>query len=187
MPDGSAKRTFDALDPEKNLIEPTPEIAAPGTAYQTVTAVALDRLKHLNESLLTVPEGFTVHRKLERARDRRRQLFANPADRTIDWATGEELAYTSILEDGTPIRLTGEDVGRGTFSHRHAVLHDAADGREFVPLQALPRRMPRSRSTTALSARARPLDLSTATTCRRLNGSSYLGSAVPATSSTAPR
>ena len=132
------QRTFDALDPEKNLIEPTPEIAAPGTASQTVTAVALDRLKHLNEGLLSVPEGFTVHRKLERGRDRRRQIFANPAERTIDWAAGEELAYASILEDGTPIRLTGEDVGRGTFSHRHAVLHDAADGREFVPLQALP-------------------------------------------------
>src|SRR5690606_26348498 len=58
--------------------------------------------------------------------------------RTIDWATAEELAFASILEDGTPIRLTGEDVERGTFSQRHAVLHDAETGQQFVPLRALP-------------------------------------------------
>ncbi len=131
------QRKYDALDPEKNLIEPTPEIAAPGTAALTRTSVSLDRLGALTDGLLTTPPGFTVHRKLERGRDRRRQAFASPTDRTIDWAAAEELAYASILEDGTPIRLTGEDVGRGTFSHRHAVLHDALNGAPFVPLQAL--------------------------------------------------
>jgi 2-oxoglutarate dehydrogenase E1 component len=129
---------LDALDPHKNLIESTPEIAAPGTAAQTRTAVSLTRLAGLNDALLAVPEGFTVNRKLERGRERRRQMFASPDDRTIDWAAAEELALASILEDGTPVRFTGEDVGRGTFSHRHAVLHDAHDGRPFIPLQALP-------------------------------------------------
>ncbi|HVW05696.1 MAG TPA: 2-oxoglutarate dehydrogenase E1 component [Vicinamibacterales bacterium] len=133
------QRKYDALDPEKNLIEPTPEIAAPGTASQTRTAVSIARLQKLNESLLALPEGFAINKKLERGRDRRRQMFAAaPADRTIDWAAAEELAYASILEDGTPIRLTGEDVGRGTFSHRHAVLVDQVTGRPLVPLQALP-------------------------------------------------
>ena len=56
----------------------------------------------------------------------------------VDWSTAESLALASILADGIPIRFTGEDVERGTFSHRHAVWHDAENGREFVPLQALP-------------------------------------------------
>jgi 2-oxoglutarate dehydrogenase E1 component len=85
-----------------------------------------------------VPAGFNVHRKLERVRDRRRNALASLDERSIDWATAEDLAYASILEDGTPIRLTGEDVGRGTFSHRHAVLRDAVNGASYVPLQGLP-------------------------------------------------
>jgi 2-oxoglutarate dehydrogenase E1 component len=133
------QRKLDALDLEKDLVEATPEIAAPGTAKQTRTAVPLKRLQALNDSLLAVPDGFTVQRKLERARDRRRQAFAEPSERSIDWATAEELAFATILEDGTPIRLTGEDVERGTFSHRHAVLHDANTDDRFVPLQSLPR------------------------------------------------
>jgi 2-oxoglutarate dehydrogenase E1 component len=129
---------LDALDPERDLVEATPEIAAPGTAAQTRTSVPLDRLQALSHSLLAVPEGFEVNKKLERVRDRRRQAFAAPTERSIDWAMAEELAFASILEDGTPIRLTGEDVERGTFSHRHAALHDANTGGRFVPLQALP-------------------------------------------------
>ncbi len=129
---------YDALDPDKHFIEPTPKVAAPGTASQVKTAVPLPRLQALNDALLTTPESFSVHRKLERARDRRRQAFAAPAERSLDWAAAEELAMASILEDGTPIRLTGEDVGRGTFSHRHAILSDTNDGHEHVPLQQLP-------------------------------------------------
>jgi 2-oxoglutarate dehydrogenase E1 component len=129
---------YDALDPEKHYIEPTPEVAAPGTASQVRTAVTLTRLQALNDALLTTPDTFTVHRKLERTREKRRQAFASPAERSLDWAAAEELAMASILEEGTPIRLTGEDVGRGTFSHRHAILSDANDGHEHVPLQHLP-------------------------------------------------
>ncbi len=131
------QRKYDALDPEKNLLEPTPEIAAPGTAAQTRTNVSMARLQKLNASLLTIPDGVTINRKLERTRERRKQLFDSPDERSIDWALAEELAYASILEDGTPIRLTGEDVGRGTFSHRHAVLVDQTSGRPCVPLQLL--------------------------------------------------
>jgi 2-oxoglutarate dehydrogenase E1 component len=132
------QRKYDALDPEKDFIEATPEIAAPGTAAQACTNVSADRLRALNDALLAVPGTFNVHRKLERGRDRRRQVFASLDERTVDWASAEELAYASILEDGTPIRLTGEDVGRGTFSHRHAILFDAATGQRFVPLQQIP-------------------------------------------------
>jgi 2-oxoglutarate dehydrogenase E1 component len=128
---------LEALDPERDLVEAPPEVAAPGAAAQVNTAVAADRLRALNDSLLVVPGGFTVHRKLERGRDRRRHAFDDLDDRTIDWAAGEELAFASILADGTPIRITGEDVERGTFSHRHAVLYDTGDGRAFTPLQAM--------------------------------------------------
>ncbi|MEZ5317360.1 MAG: 2-oxoglutarate dehydrogenase E1 component [Vicinamibacterales bacterium] len=130
------QRRFDALDPLEHLVEPTPEIAEPGTASRVRTAVPVDRLASINDALLALPEGFAVHRKLERGRERRRQAFADPSARTIDWATAEELAFATVIADGTPIRLTGEDVERGTFSHRHAVLHDPNDGRRFVPLQS---------------------------------------------------
>jgi 2-oxoglutarate dehydrogenase E1 component len=102
------------------------------------TAVPIERLLELNAALLGLPPGFTIHRKLERQRDRRGQTFAEPDARTIDWSAAEELALASILADGTSIRLTGEDAERGTFSHRHAVLHDVTTGGIHVPLQSLP-------------------------------------------------
>ncbi|MEX2271515.1 MAG: 2-oxoglutarate dehydrogenase E1 component [Vicinamibacterales bacterium] len=129
---------FDGLNPERDLVEPHVELAPPGAAARVKTAVALPRLTALNDALLQLPEGFAPHRKLEKARERRRQMLADRDARSIDWSSAEELAFATILEDGTPIRLTGEDVERGTFSQRHAVLHDAATGRTLVPLQALP-------------------------------------------------
>jgi len=129
---------LDALNPERDLVEPHVELAPPGAAARVKTAVALDRLKDLNSALLRVPDGFTPHRKLEKTRERKRRMLDDPDARAIDWSAAEELAFASILADGTPIRLTGEDVERGTFSQRHAVLHDAETGKTFVPLQSLP-------------------------------------------------
>jgi 2-oxoglutarate dehydrogenase E1 component len=129
---------LDALNPERDLVEPHVELAPPGAAARVKTAVPLERLAALNTALLRVPDGFTPHRKLEKMRERRRQMLDDPDARTIDWSAAEELAFASILEDGTPIRLTGEDVERGTFSQRHAVLHDAETGKTLVPLQSLP-------------------------------------------------
>ena len=117
-----------------------PDMPAPaprGIAAKTETGVPVERLRALNEGLLVRPDGFTFHKKLERAREKRRLAVADAAARTIDWATAEELAFASILADGIPIRLTGEDVERGTFSQRHAVFHDAVSGVRFVPLQSL--------------------------------------------------
>ena len=82
-------------------------------------------MRLINEGLQTAPPGFVFHKKLERARERRKSVLNNPTERTIDWSTAEELALASILADGVPVRLTGEDVERGTFSQRHAVFHDA--------------------------------------------------------------
>jgi 2-oxoglutarate dehydrogenase E1 component len=100
--------------------------------------VPLAGLREMNDALLRLPADFTIHRKLDRVREKRIHMLDNPDDRTVDWAAAEELALASILADGISIRLTGEDVERGTFSHRHAVLHDANDGKLHVPLQTLP-------------------------------------------------
>jgi 2-oxoglutarate dehydrogenase E1 component len=129
---------LDKLNPERDLVEPHAELAPPGAAARVKTAVPLPRLSALNDALLRMPEGFAPHRKLEKSRERRRQMLADADARAVDWSAAEELAFASILEDGTPIRITGEDVERGTFSQRHAVLHDAASGDRHVPLQRLP-------------------------------------------------
>src|SRR5690606_4685401 len=110
-----------------------------GAARLVETGVPVERLAALNQELLTVPENFPVHRKLHRARERRAAMLSQPSERTVDWATAEELAFATILEDGIPIRMTGEDVERGTFSQRHAVLHDSVTGEEYVPLASLSR------------------------------------------------
>jgi 2-oxoglutarate dehydrogenase E1 component len=115
-----------------------PEPAPRGAARHVATAVPIARLQALVTSLSEVPDGFTVHRKLERIRDRRRTSLDDPSASSVDWSIAEELALASILEDGVSIRLTGEDVERGTFSHRHAVLHDFETGRRHTALQVLP-------------------------------------------------
>jgi 2-oxoglutarate dehydrogenase E1 component len=127
-----------ALDPEHQLVEPRAEEPPPGAARHAETAFPAERLRELNEALLRAPEGFIVNRKLERPRGRRREALDTLDERTIDWATAEELALASILADGVPIRLTGQDTERGTFNQRHAVLFDASSGARFIPLQSLP-------------------------------------------------
>jgi 2-oxoglutarate dehydrogenase E1 component len=132
------EKVLHALQPEAAVAEPTPEPPPAGAARRARTAVSAERLRALNEGLLALPEDFAVHRKLERARHRRHEALTHPDERTIDWAMAEELALASILEDGVAIRITGQDVERGTFSQRHAVFHDVKTGARFVPLQALP-------------------------------------------------
>jgi 2-oxoglutarate dehydrogenase E1 component len=130
--------TMDALKPEEDYVEPQPEEPPAGAALNAETAVPIERLRELNASLVRLPDGFTVHRKLERVREKRPAILEQEDERTVDWAAAEELAYASILADGTSIRLTGEDVERGTFSHRHAVFHDVNTGAVHTPLQQIP-------------------------------------------------
>ncbi len=129
---------MDALQPEEDFIEPQPEEPPPGAASKVATGVALDRLREMNGALLKMPSDFTIHRKLERVREKRTHMLDHAEERVVDWSAAEELALASILADGISIRLTGEDVERGTFSHRHAVLHDATRGTVHVPLQSFP-------------------------------------------------
>ncbi len=99
-----------------------------------VTAVAADRLRELNQELLRVPDSFTVHPKLKGQLERRLKTIEEGG---IDWGQAEALAFGALLVEGIPIRLTGQDTERGTFSHRHAVLHDVHTGETFTPLQNL--------------------------------------------------
>jgi 2-oxoglutarate dehydrogenase E1 component len=132
------QQTLESLNPEEDLREQQPDLAPPGTARKTKTAISLKRLQKLNESLLEFPTGFNLHPKLQQARRRRLENLKDPDNRAVDWATAEELALASILEDGIPIRFTGEDAERGTFNQRHAVFHDVQSGALCVPLQSIP-------------------------------------------------
>ena len=100
------------------------------------TAVDAEVLQGLNDDLLRVPEGFTIHPKLVKQLERRRETVG--PDGGIDWAQAEALAFASLLTEGTPVRLTGQDSERGTFSQRHLVYHDASTGQRISPIQSLP-------------------------------------------------
>jgi 2-oxoglutarate dehydrogenase E1 component len=130
------EKAFESLKPEQDLVAPVPEPVPAGIAGQAESGVPLARLAEIHAALQTAPEGFTFARKLEKGRERRRAAFDKADERTIDWATAEEMALATVLADGIPVRMTGEDVERGTFSHRHAVYHDATTGAHYVPLQS---------------------------------------------------
>jgi 2-oxoglutarate dehydrogenase E1 component len=100
------------------------------------TALPRARLEALNEQLLQVPEGFTVHPKLLSQLERRRSVLGPEGG--IDWALAEGFALGSLVEDGVPVRLSGQDTERGTFAHRHLVLHDVENGETYAPIQHLP-------------------------------------------------
>ena len=102
------------------------------------TAVPAQKLAELNEAMLERPEGFTPNPKLERLFQKNRGEL-NGSEGGIDWAHAEALAFASLLEEGVPIRLTGQDSVRGTFSQRHAALYDVETGERYVPLQNIPR------------------------------------------------
>ncbi len=101
-------------------------------SVETQPGVDKARLVELLERLTTLPEGFTVHRKLEKFLEHRRAMGRGEAG--LDWAAAEALALASLAAQGVPIRMTGQDSARGTFSQRHAVLHDHEDGHPFMPL-----------------------------------------------------
>ncbi len=131
---------LDRLDAEGSLAEPIPPSPPPGAARRTRTGVSRERLQRLSRELLRLPVGFTPHPRLARIRQRRENTLLEEGEGwpTVDWSAAEELAFATILEDGIPIRLTGQDVERGTFSHRHAALSDVNTGEVYVPLQSLP-------------------------------------------------
>jgi len=99
------------------------------------TAVPLERLQRLAEVMTTRPEGFQLHNRVRRIIDDRRKMAAGKLP--LDWGFAETMAYATLIDQGHKMRLVGQDSGRGTFFHRHAVLHNQADGSTLIPLQAI--------------------------------------------------
>ncbi len=131
--------TYDSLPPAEELAELPPPPPPAGAARQVKTNVSEERLIAINDALAEIPATFNFYSKRFEATLRTRRDSLKKSDEAgIDWATAEELAFATILEDAIAIRLTGQDTERGTFSHRHAVLHDAITGEEYIPLQTLP-------------------------------------------------
>ena len=97
------------------------------------TSATADDLKILAKEIHTIPEGFTPHKRIKKIYNDREQSIIE--GKNIDWATAEALAFATLLKDGYGVRLSGQDVGRGTFSHRHAVLYDQENEKRFVPLR----------------------------------------------------
>ena len=108
---------------------------ASGDERRGDTAVDLDRLRAIGRKLCQVPDGFTVHRTLNRILAGR--LKTIESGEGLDWATAEALAFGSLVTEGIPVRLSGQDSGRGTFSQRHSVLTDQTSEERYVPLDNL--------------------------------------------------
>jgi 2-oxoglutarate dehydrogenase E1 component len=137
------------LETEERIVAPAVSLykranAANWKAYRGVnwrqtadTSLALTQLRTLAEKITQIPDNFSLHPRVAKILADRREMAAG--NLALDWGMAETLAYASLLRDGYPVRLSGQDSGRGTFAHRHAVLHDQQrerwDAGEYVPLQ----------------------------------------------------
>ncbi len=108
---------------------------ASGDDRNGVTGVDLDKLKVIGNALARVPDGFNINPKVKKQLDIKREMMQTGDG--IDWATAEALAIGALLLEGTPVRLSGQDCGRGTFSQRQSVLYDQEDERRYVPLNSI--------------------------------------------------
>jgi 2-oxoglutarate dehydrogenase E1 component len=106
------------------------------------TGVELARLHALGERITTLPQGFTLHPRVAQLMANRRKMVQG--ELPLDWGCAETLAYASLLADGFGVRITGQDSGRGTFFHRHAVLHDQNTDASWIPLQHIAEPQPRA-------------------------------------------
>ncbi len=128
-------------EPNKELfVDWAPYLGHEWTARHD-TRVALGTLQELGQKLCEVPEGFMLQRQVSKIVDDRLKMAAGALP--INWGCAEVLAYATLLMEGHPVRITGQDVGRGTFSHRHAVFHNQKDGSSIAPLAHLADDQPR--------------------------------------------
>nr|WP_328726509.1 multifunctional oxoglutarate decarboxylase/oxoglutarate dehydrogenase thiamine pyrophosphate-binding subunit/dihydrolipoyllysine-residue succinyltransferase subunit [Goekera deserti] len=129
---GQLERAFAETHDARDSSAPEP-VMDPRTPQQStvVTATTPEVLKTIGDAHVSLPQGFTVHPKLQRMLERR---AAMPSEGGIDWAMGELLAFGSLLMEGVPVRLAGQDSRRGTFVQRHSVLIDRENADEYTPL-----------------------------------------------------
>ena len=128
-------------EPNKDLyVDWTPYLGHEWTA-KCKSSVALKTIQKLGKKLTHVPEGFSVQRQVSKIVSDREKMTAGALP--INWGYGEVMAYATLLNEGHPIRITGQDVGRGTFSHRHAVLHNQKDGAHHIALEHISENQPK--------------------------------------------
>lgn len=128
-------------EPNKALfVDWAPYIGHEWNSYYDTT-VDLKKLQELAAKMTTIPEGFVLQRQVAKIYEDRIKMTAGGMP--INWGYAETLAYASLIAEGYPVRMTGQDIGRGTFSHRHAVLHNQKDDAVFIPLQHLFEGQPR--------------------------------------------
>ena len=101
--------------------------------HPTDTGVPRETIRAVAERMLEVPKGFKLHARVSKIWNERRKMASG--DQMADWGFAENLAYATLVDAGYPVRLSGQDCGRGTFFHRHAVLHNQANGESYTPLQ----------------------------------------------------
>jgi 2-oxoglutarate dehydrogenase E1 component len=135
---------FEEVHDHPARLTPTPGFGGQWKGYKPTysfapvdTAVAAETLARIARATSAVPEGFHVNPKILRQLDARLKVIES--GQGIDWGFGETLAFGSLLDEGIPVRLSGQDSRRGTFSHRHAVLVDGTDGSHYVPLNTVSR------------------------------------------------
>ena len=109
--------------------------SAAGSDWEADTGVSLRTLERIADRATAAPEGFSLHRTVQRVMKARREMVAG--NQPVDWGCGEMLAFGSLLLEHIPIRLSGQDAQRGTFAHRHAAWHDSESGDTYVPLDNL--------------------------------------------------
>ena len=123
-------QTHEAETGTHSVVSETLTVEAPAGELET-TGVSTELVHRIGDTFVNKPEGFTVHPKLQQLLDKRHAMSREGG---IDWAFGELLAFGSLVAEGTPVRLAGQDSRRGTFVQRHAVLHDRVNGQEWLPL-----------------------------------------------------
>ena len=112
-----------------------------GKDKRGVTGVSLDKIKKIGEKLTIIPKDFDVHPKIRKVFENKKKMFLTGMN--FDWATAEQLAFGTLLDEGYPVRLSGQDSGRGTFSQRHSILHSQTDGTHYTPLNNVSKKQKR--------------------------------------------
>lgn len=130
------------------VLEPTSAMYVDWTPYlghewtaRAKTGVPFKTIQRLGKKLTTSPDGFPIQRQVQKIVEDRKKM--NQGALPLNWGYGETMAYASLINEGHEVRITGQDVGRGTFSHRHAVLHNQSDGSAFIPLASMSDDQPR--------------------------------------------
>ena len=112
-----------------------------GKDKRGVTGVSLDKIKKIGEKLTIIPKDFDIHPKIRKVFENKKKMFLTGMN--FDWATAEQLAFGTLLDEGYPVRLSGQDSGRGTFSQRHSILHSQTDGTHYTPLNNVSKKQKR--------------------------------------------